>query len=225
MSYDQTQVNGNTLRQVFREIRAAYGDSPTKELALEIVKVLLKNGDFSGPEYRFMCWLKFMDIFSLDGIMLPKVLSKDEIPVVPIQEFEDEFSYSDQRKTLLKNLIETVQSLRSLKNINEPINVIVGGSYVDSGNDRPNDIDCIFLIPENVWQRNPIAYMEDILRQSPRLDGTVIDFKTLPDNFSLSNFKGYNDICLLANNTKIRDNGTRMVTNEFVPRRVVSVSL
>jgi hypothetical protein len=67
--------------------------------------------------------------------------------------------------------------------------------------------------------------MEDFLRQSPGLDSTLIDFKTLPDNFSLSNFKGYNDISLLANNTKIRDDGTRTATNELAPRRVVSVSL
>lgn len=225
MNYDQTELNGNTLRQVFREIRAAYGDSPTKELALEIVNILLKNGDFSGPEYRFMCWLKFADIFCHDGIILPKVLSKDEIPLMSFQEFEAEFSYSEQRKMLLENLVETIKTLKSLRNIDVPISVVIGGSYLDAGNEHPNDIDCIFLIPDKLWQQNPIIYMEDFLRSSPGLNTTMIDFKTLPGSFSLSNFKGYNDISLLANNTKIRDNGTRMVTNEFIPRRVVSVLL
>jgi hypothetical protein len=51
---------------------------------------------------------------------------------------------------LLENLIETVKSLRSLKSIDEPISVIVGGSYLDPGNDPPHDIDCIFLIPEKI---------------------------------------------------------------------------
>jgi len=224
MDYYNTLINGNPLKQVFREIRVAYGDSPTKDLALEIANVLLKNEDFSGPEYRFMCWLKHMDIYSHEGLELPNILNKKDIAEMSIDDFEMEFANTEHRKILFHEFVATVIKLKAAKHIDQPMEVIIGGSYLDEGNDSPNDIDCIFLIPEKLWNQSSISFMEDFLKSSIDFPGKI-DFKTLPDNFSLDYFKGYNDISLMANNTKNRDNGTRMVINDFHPRRVVNVRI
>jgi hypothetical protein len=226
MDYTQKKIGESTFEQHLREIRTGYDEQFSPELLSKMAEIILNNPDYTGPEYRLLCWLITEGIMKNPGINIPFIPLSEDIEEISMAMFETRYVTSDARRDLYAHLQVFIERFKQKFGISEELTLLIGGGFTDVEREMPKDIDGIILIPDQIWQRNSFRFLEDFIKQSdPVFEKKEFDFKTAPVSFDYHHFKGFNDISLLANNTSNRDKGERMSMNEFVPRKVISIKL
>lgn len=163
-------------------------------------------------EYRFLCWLNYSKQYEIK-IKPPYI---PEIINISGQELENRYLKSVQRKNLYKLLnsfLEILQEKFSISNIQ----LIIGGSYLDTEKENPKDIDLVILLPKD----SPDIH-ENFLYKCGQVP-SGIDVKFLPANYSMHKFKAYSNLICLAN--KIMDKSELVNNNEFELRQIIQLAV
>ncbi|WP_367867568.1 hypothetical protein [Pedobacter sp. WC2423] len=226
MDYLETEIDGSKFKNLLKNIWVGYDEDYSQNVLSEMGNLILKNTDYAGEEFRFLCWLFSKGILPKTSLNVPFIPDLVTLEQYNETSFRTEFLYCLRRQELFNALTKWISDFKMYIPTQNPINILIGGSFTDIGNTNPSDIDGIVLIPRAIWQVNPMKFfMGFITAVNPELKIKEFDFKFLPEGFDVQHFKGYNDISLLANNAQIRDSDGRMTNNSFTKRRVISLTI
>ena len=174
-------------------------------------KYLSEREKLNPLEYRFLCWLNYTKQYAIK-IKTPCV---PEIINISGPELENRYLKSTQRKDLYKLLnsfLEILHEKFSIRNIQ----LIIGGSYLDTEKENPKDIDLVILLPKD----SPDIHENYLYKCNQVPNG--IDVKFLPIDYSMHKFKAYSNLICLAN--KIMDKSELVNNNEFELRQIIQLA-
>jgi hypothetical protein len=248
-------ININNYQNIIKDYRKDYNfklESENFELK-EIGNILLSKKVYEDFEYRFLSWLIYLEIIpNSKKINLPYF--KTIIEPIVNQVFFDKYGLNPVRKDICNSFLNFSEEMKSqIKIQNTEIEFLIGGSFTDIQKENPSDIDFIIKLPQIIWDklylenshelnhinRDYKQSIEDIVRSktdsqynSNNYVLTHIDFKALPENFSLNTFKAYNNVIMLMNDALYKDKPKinayenfrhEYPNNFFTERKVLSV--
>src|SRR5690606_13723068 len=116
----------------------------------ELYEYLANKSTYSALQYRFLCWLG-KKLNKPVKVTLPFT---SEVKALSLDRFKKKYLYSGSRNALFTKLSDYIADLKIRHRIGQPLEVLVGGSFTDTANDSPNDIDVVILLPEK-YKNNP----------------------------------------------------------------------
>lgn len=197
-----------------REINCYFSDyeKEENEQVLEIAFEYLSNKtEFESIEYRFLCWLSEFHSKNT-SLNKPNIPNPKDIDRV---DFENYFLKSQKRKSLyesLKKLIEIIKERIKMDNLE----IIIGGSFTETGIFEPNDIDVVILTPPDSIHENYL-YAANMVP-----DG--VDVKILPIDYEINKFKAYSNLTHLGNKATNK-NKERIKNNNFNKREIYKITI
>lgn len=192
-------------------IRQGYDEDYPIVYLKEVGRYILSQAEVIGPEYRLLCWLFYRRTLDNPGInvsIVPETLP----PAFSLADLPEAFAKGDKREELLEKLQRFISKFKQIYRVNEPVNVVIGGSFSEASKPFPGDIDCIVLVPRAMWDASPYRFAASFA-SGLKLEETLIDYKLLPEGYELKSFKAYSDLSLMANNARFRD--VKMAHNFF----------
>lgn len=159
---------------------------------------ILAAQTFVGEECRFLYWC--CHVFGMQISYPLPFLAPMPNERMPLSAFKASFANTPAKAVLLKNLIGYTDRMKVDIDV-EALDVIVGGSFVESKKDNPDDIDVIITIP-------PVLY-RGVEEREPEIKSSVrgplgIDVVFLPEQFSLFSFRAFSRLMCLCNDLNIQ---------------------
>jgi hypothetical protein len=202
----------NFLHEYDYEINLEFLDIAYEYLTLPNKKELETS------EYLFLCWLNYRFGKKIH-LNIPHIVDPIEIS---LDLFKPKFLFSEKRNYLFEVLLEFICQLRTAGNICM-FQIIIGGSFTDTDTKEPGDMDLVILLP--LEQFNDINFNELNLERSKKVP-LGIDFKFLPENYNLQNYRAYSNIIYLGNKAKYQAKSNCFYEqNNFEKRLVVKIKI
>jgi hypothetical protein len=169
-----------------------------KDEEIKMFEVLESKRELKGLnryEYNYLAFLvnKYGLQVDVKGPKLPLITK------ISFELFKKKFGFNEGRNELYKTLLEASKSMLSEYQI-EQFELLVGGSYVDTENENPDDIDLIILLPRNIFLKDIKYTVLNKIINLYKIEGKVtIDLLELPADYDYNVYMTYEQITLISN--------------------------
>lgn len=178
---------------------------------------LLAGNDIHEHGYKYLCWLNFNNAY-----LYPIDINKPSVPViinVTQDEFKIRFCYNNVRSEIYQHFCSYLKSRMDEFQVNN-LNVLVGGSFVDASNDKPNDIDVVIVVScEQMEKIITNEYKNYYLR-----DVLPVDVEFVKEESMYNDYWYYTCLTHIGNKPKDKKS-ERLKNNEFHTRNIFSINL